>query len=257
MKDFKKAIDAAPECEGDEVPRTDESVKDCSPSCRRAESGYKLKDIIDCLTQRSECDEGVDPFTLPGGKCAVCERPRRKCTKECAEGEKCIVRMKNETMKRMKCVKKTKLRLKFKAKGLKATLMKLKSLDKPGAVKAILEMLARYCERNSEAKRCKKWLSVIRETLECKKKKDSDDEVEIELEVASESDEWTEETTGRRLLAEDDVGKLLTDAAMDDETLEVAAGEGGEGGGGEDSGAVSGNLISSMIIFMSMILFSI
>jgi len=250
-EDFKAAIQATPECEGDEKPFTDESVKHCGPSCRRAESGYKLVDVIDCLKARAECAADVEPFTLPGSRCAACDKPRRKCDKECAEGKVCVVKVKNETMKKERCISRKALKLKFKAKGLlKKTLMKVKSLDKVAVVKVILEMVARFCERNSEAKRCKKFANVIRETLKCKNKKDSDDSVEVELEVGNESDEWEDEATGRRLLAGDDAAGLLQDAAADDDSLEL------DSSSPDDSGANSQYLISSMVFFIPM-LFSI
>jgi len=253
-EDFKKAIELTPECEGFEKPMTDDRVKSCAPSCRRAESGYSLKDVIDCLKARKECVKGVEePYTLPGSRCAVCDKPRRKCDKECEEGERCIVKVKNETTVREKCVKKRKLRLRFKAKGSKATLTKLKSLDKTGIVKAILEMVARFCERNSESKRCKKFHNVVRETLECKNKRDGDDVVDVDLELSSETDEWTEDTTSRRLLADDASESFLMDAVKDEDSVEVETVD----SDGDDSGSISGNMISGMSLFMSMILFSI
>jgi len=217
-EDFKKAIRMTPECGSGEKPVVDEGVLSCSPSCRRTESSFDLKDVIDCVKSKKECDGEEEPVVLPGERCSTC-RWKGACAKTCNNAKVCVRARERDNIKKvvLTCVKLRKLRFRLRKRNLTLAdaWAKLKALTKDEIPNVLREMVERFCERNSQAKRCQRFSDVVRDSLVCKKKQEKDGDIEIEVEVA---DGDMEIMSTRRRLAEDDTpAKFLEDAIEDND----------------------------------------
>jgi len=214
---FRKAIQKVPECAINEVGVTDENNARCTPSCRRTESHYAIKDIINCIKSRPECTpEGDKIRILPGDLCHRCVKPRPTCRQSCEELSVCI----DEDVNVTRCERRKAFTLKMKIKNL-LLLAKMRDLTKEEVAPVLLEFVERFCERNSQAAVCENNLGPLRDSLRCVKKMRNgteDGEVLVDLEA---SVRGKRRQSGQRLLLQDYTPEDLLKDAVEDNTDDV------------------------------------
>jgi len=210
--DFRAALEKVSVCEPRERAITRTDILSCAPSCRRPQSAHPIKDVIECVKDLKRCDVEDDDVVLPGDRCPRCIAPKPACEPACSSNQRCVYRRLNPHVRTKVCVAPRKFRLKLKLKT--AIRAKIQSLDKKQVVRAIMEFVERFCERNSQADRCDKFKEHIRDSLKCNKRTNTTDGVELELDVA---DDRT--LSGRRLLqttTTDGADVLVKDSLADD-----------------------------------------
>jgi len=209
-KKFRKAIQKVPECEVNEIGVTDVRNTRCTPSCRRTESRYAIKEIVDCLKTRKSCTkEGEKVRILPGDMCHRCFKPKPVCRQSCRSNQTCISEDSNVT----RCERRKEFRLKIKMK-VADLLAKMKMLDKIEIIQVLLEFAERFCERNEEATRCENNLGPLRDSLRCKMKREIGTDV-IELVLETSERGKSRRNNVRRLLEEEGPADLLKSAVED------------------------------------------
>jgi len=221
FKKFRKAIQKVPECAINEIAVTDGNNARCTPSCRRTESHYAIKDVINCIKSRPECTpEGDKVRILPGDLCHRCVKPRPKCRLSCDALSVCI-NEDNEDSNVTRCERKKAFTLSMRIVN-SGLLAKMKMLTKEEVVPVLMEFAERFCERNSQAAVCDNNLGPLRDSLRCVSKTTSqavmrkgkeDDELLVDLEASSRG---KRRQSGTRLLLEDySPQDLLQNAVMD------------------------------------------
>jgi len=215
---FNNARGKIQECEPNEKPVVSVKIKSCAASCRRRESGFDIKDVVDCLKLRKMCD--TNETSLPGDRCKPCIRQRPVCgqgaNRGCEEGKKVCVRGKSNSPK---CVSRKRFKLRLQAK-LKALADVLRGLKKDEVPRVILEFVERFCERNSQADRCAKFMERLADGLSCKKVTPERDDrsVEFELEVP---EDMEQETSRRVLLADTESTQAFVEEAVKDNENDI------------------------------------
>lgn len=214
---FREALQKVPECAINEVSVTDENNTRCAPSCRRTESHYAIKDIINCIKKRPECTpEGDKVRILPGDLCHRCVKPRPKCPQSCEELSVCI----GEDFNVTRCERRKAFTLKMRIKNL-VLLAKMRDLTKEEVVPVLLEFVERFCERNSQAVVCENNLGPLRDSLRCvKKMRNGTEERELLVDLEA-SARGKMRQSGQRLLLEDYTPQDLLQNAVEDNTDDV------------------------------------
>eukprot|EP00463_Aulacantha_scolymantha_P002760 TRINITY_DN34_c0_g1_i16.p1 TRINITY_DN34_c0_g1~~TRINITY_DN34_c0_g1_i16.p1 ORF type:complete len:264 (-),score=39.30 TRINITY_DN34_c0_g1_i16:132-923(-) len=195
-------------------------IKSCAASCRRRESGFDIKDVVDCLKLRKMCGTDETTNLIPGDRCKPCLRQRPVCgqgaNRGCEEGKKVCVGGKSNSPK---CVSRKRFKLRLQAK-LKALADVLRGLKKDEVPRVILEFVERFCERNSQADRCAKFMERLADGLSCKKVTPERDDrsVEFELEVP---EDMEQETSRRVLLADTESTQAFVEEAVKDNENDI------------------------------------
>lgn len=219
-EDFLTSIRNARECEPLERGITDEQSESCGPSCRRPESSYELNEVVECIKDLRRCEQGEEPVQLLGSRCKSCVGRRPTCEPACEEREVCA-RGSRRNGGTPRCVRKGIYTLRFRTRvgsSLGSSFRSFTNNDQPTRV--LIEIVERFCERNSVESRCERFLGAVQDSLRCNRRREdpsNENEHIVEIEIAE-----TEETSSsRRLLSEDDTPLTLIQDAVTDVSEDV------------------------------------
>lgn len=238
--EMKRALKAVPVCEEGEKRITARNVLSCAPSCKRPEADMDVKKVLACVKSLSPCAANSKPVRLPDSRCPVCHPPRPVCN-ACPAARVCgRVPDANRTLVK-KCLRKHQFKIKMRTKD-----KSLFSGYTPSQMdRALVEFAERYCERNSAADKCDKYLDRIKDSVKCTKLNTFGASTTVTVEIAEdESDDVPAEASTRRLLAEESnpASDLLVEATKDDTDTIVSA--------EQSSNDVSQNMVSHAMILL-------
>lgn len=221
LPEMKRALKMVPVCEEGEGRITARTSTSCAPSCKRPESDFDMEDVFECVKSLKPCAENSKPVRLPGTRCPVCH-PRPPVCDACPAARLCgrvpVSNMNRTLVKR--CLRKHVFQLKLEAKK-----DFLKGYKKEEMGRVLIEFAERYCERNSAADKCDKYLDRLRDSIKCTRLMKIGMRTTVTVEVAEDESEDTTtetETSGmrRRLLqTENGASDLLVEATQDDTDL--------------------------------------